>query len=163
MLALWLALADASGAAYVLHSDSVRRLARAVRAAQRADLDRVVALSSHTVCVELDEPSPKQLLRLARRLGHPPEARLTCDVAWFPLGRGWIALLVEPPAEGLAVAIQAIGVPASQVTRSLDGSAPVRVCASRAAVGDPVALAAQLEDRAYDVLGVYEVGGCVRP
>lgn len=160
---LQLVAQTAMGSGFVLESDHLGRLARATRLAQRAEPTRVVAMSPRRTCVEFDDADPRLLLRLTRRLGHSPEARDNCDVAWFPLGLGWIAVLIEQPAPELDAALDQVGLPYQDVRRSADPTAPIRLCAARAAVGDPLELADDLESHELVVRAVYEVGACMRP
>lgn len=163
MITMLTIAASAQGAAFVLESDDLRRLSRAVRVARRAEATRILAMTPRRTCVELDEPEPKVVLRLSRRLGRSPEARDNCDIAWFPLGLGWIAVLIEPPADTLDEALDAIALPYQDVRRSTDPNQPIRLCASRMAVGDPLELTDELEAYALQVRAVYEVGACTRP
>ena len=161
MISWMMAVTSAQGAAFVLKAE-LRPLTRAVRAAQRAEPRRVVALGTHEVCVEIDDPQPRDVLRIARRLGHPPEARADCDVAWFPLGRGWIALVVDTPSDGLNDAVESLSIPAVQIRRRVGDDGPATVCGTVAAIPDPNAVADHLEARGLAVRAMYEVGGCDR-
>ena len=161
MILAWLITA-AHADAFVLEATSVRRLARAVKVARRLDPDRIVAQAPLRVCVELDDPEPRQVLRLARKLGHAPEARHNCDVAWFPLGGGWLAFLLEPPAEELEQALSVTTLPYHEIYRSIGGDHAVRLCTAKGGVSDPAAFAEDLTARGFPVRSFYEVGGCTR-
>lgn len=163
MILSLLAASLAHGSALVLESPYLKRVSRAVKVARKAEATRIVPLGPTTVCVELPESDPRTVLRLTRRLRHSPESRSNCDVAWYPLGLGWIALLIEPPAEELESALEAVALPYHDVRRGGEPTAAVRLCASRAAVGDPLELADELERHGVVVRAVYEVGGCERP
>lgn len=162
MILSLLAASLAHGSAFVLESPHLKRVSRAVKVARKAEATRIVALGPARVCVELPEADPRIVLRMTRRLKHSPESRDNCDVAWFPLGLGWIALLIEQPAPDLEAALQAVALPYQDVRRSDDPAVPVRLCASRAAVGDPLELADELEAHGLVVRAVYEVGACER-
>lgn len=158
----WIAQAAASG--LVLQTPSDRQLKRAVRIAKRADAETIEALDAHSVCVGGTEPSERLTRRLTRILGHPPEERLDCDVARFPLGRGWIAMVIEPPAETLEALIEQAQLPYVDVRRPIQGAAaaPIRVCVARTALREPLELARTLDAGGVIVRSTYEVGGCAR-
>ncbi|MBX2799402.1 MAG: hypothetical protein KTR31_17130 [Myxococcales bacterium] len=150
------------GSAHVLEATSERRLKRALRATRQATVERVVVQTPLRVCIELDDAEPRTLLRLTRRLRRDPESRRDCDVAWYPLGRGWIVVVAEPPALALDAALEAANITFREVARSTDAAEPVRACMARAAVAAPDGLEASLDASGVTVRAVYEVGGCRR-
>ncbi|HHO52834.1 MAG TPA: hypothetical protein ENK18_18645 [Deltaproteobacteria bacterium] len=160
---LWL-IAQAAAGAWVLEGDSDHQLKRALRITERAEPDIIEVLAARSVCVQPTAPSDRILRRLTRILGHPPEERLDCDVAWFPLGRGWIAVLVEPPADRLGVLLDRIELPYVDVRRPVQGPGldPIRICVIRTALREPLELARALHEGGLVVRSTYEVGGCTR-
>jgi hypothetical protein len=150
----------------VLHSDDERALKRSVRKLRRqVGIERAVALDRWTVCVEPeDPPSARTGVRLQRRLGASIEARLDCDVAWAPLGRGFVLYTVAQPALApeLEAVLDASGPAFRDVIWPSDPAQPVRVCLPRLALADPLALVEAMRAQDLDVLAVYEVGGCRR-
>jgi hypothetical protein len=152
-------LASAS-TAWVLEADTDRDLRRAERAVRRADAERVVEMGPFTTCAELEAPSDRLARKVTRRLGRAPEERLDCDVAWFGQGRGWIAMVLEPPAAGLEQALPPLGY--TEVARPSDPDLPVRLCVARGSLPEPLALARELEATGLGVRSVYEVGACRR-
>lgn len=159
---------------WVLHSgDDPRALRRAVRHVQHAGATRTIALDRWTVCVEgaiLDshrtDAAGGGALRLRvgteRRLGGPVEVRQDCDVAWAPVGRGYVLLVVDQPAEQLEAALDDVGATARDIRRPSDPAEPVRLCLPERAVADPADLADALRDEGLVVRAVYAVGGCRR-
>ncbi len=162
MLAMLLLIRSVNAGSYVLQADELRDLTRAVRLVQ-SEADHVVPLTRRAVCVDLEDPGPRLLKKLTRRLGHPPEPRHSCDVAFFPQGRGWYGFVLEPPAAGLEEAVAEVGPDSHVVGRSPGATGPVRLCVPTAAVPDPHALADRLAVRELEVRAIYEVGGCRRP
>ncbi|MEQ1502647.1 MAG: hypothetical protein ABMB14_10470 [Myxococcota bacterium] len=149
--------------AWVMQADSPRDLARAVAAARAIGVSREVAFDRATVCLELDDaPSTKLAAKIERRLGGPVEARLDCDVAWAPLGSGFLLLTVDPPATELEAALDAAGPTFRDVIHPSDPDEVIRVCLPRLAVPDAVAFADHLREAGLGVRAVYEVGGCRR-
>jgi hypothetical protein len=135
---------------------------RALRAAARAE-GEPVPLGPTTFCVPLaGGPSEVVRRRVERRLGAPVEARANCDVAWYPVGRGYVALVVGAPADGLEEALDAWSPAYREVNRPLDPAARVRVCLPAGAVADPLALGADLRAQGYTVFGTWAVGACRR-
>ncbi len=155
---------QALAGAWVLESASPRRLARAARIVERAADTQATAIGPQQLCAALDAPDERLRRRVARQLEHPPEERLDCDVAQFPLGRGWVAVVVESPAKGLAAALEAADLAYVDVRWPIQeiALAPVRVCVAKAALVEPMALAHHIEAHGDVVRAVYEVGGCVR-
>jgi hypothetical protein len=100
--------------------------------------------------------------RAERRLGAEVEVRANCDVAWFPLGRGYAAVLVGAPGDGVETWLDRAGLPYREVRRPSDPDQVVRVCVPLAALPSTVAFAEDLRAAGYDVQGMYEVGGCYR-
>jgi hypothetical protein len=137
---------------------------RAVRFLTRAGVRSVVDLGAGSVCADLRADPTDALRRKAeRRLGGPVEARLRCDVAHYPLGRGFVVVLLGQPADGLDAALDAHRPTYREVVRPSGDTDLVRVCVPGAALGDPLALVADLRNDGFDVVGAFEVGGCRRP
>ncbi|MEZ4234901.1 MAG: hypothetical protein R3F59_01795 [Myxococcota bacterium] len=152
-------------AAWVLQAPEPRRRQRAVRALTRhADVARTVPLSRSTVCVQLAAPEvPAKLARkVQRKLGAEVELRLDCDVAWAPMGRGFVLLVVEQPADALETVLAAARPAFHDIAWPSDPAAPVRVCVPRPSMADPLSLAEALRAQGIRVSAVYEVGGCRR-
>jgi hypothetical protein len=138
-----------------------------VRSAERAlrhvVLTRTVALGAGGVCVEWkDDPTDDARARVERRLGHPIEARANCDVARYPLGRGYVLILVRGAAEGLEDALDAEHPMYREIVRPASPDDPVRVCLPALSVGDPQQVLADLRSDGFDLLSAYEIGGCRR-
>lgn len=149
--------------AWVIHADGEREMRRAVRLTERIGTTRAVVLDHTTVCVELaDPPSGVLQQRVARRSGGPVESRLDCDVAWYPVGRGYVAYSVSQPAPAIEGVLDDYGPIYLEVVRPSDPWAPARICVPRLAVADPLALAEALKAQGIGVLATYEVGGCRR-
>jgi hypothetical protein len=120
-------------------------------------------LDELSACVPLGvPPSEKIRKRVERRLGHPVEVRMDCEVAWYPLGRGYVVLTVQPPAEALPVALEELSPAYSEIVFPADPQAAVRVCLPKLAVADPLALAEAMKAQGIGVLATYVVGGCRR-
>lgn len=148
--------------AWVVRADDpglARRARRRIRA--WADVTAETELPGG-YCVQTRSAEPGLEFRLRRVLGHAPELRMDCDVAHFPLGRGWLVVFLEPPAPDLDATLDLLGLPFSQVARSSDGVTPITVCTTRAAVVDPSHLQADLTGAGQVVRSIYEVGGCER-
>lgn len=146
--------------AWVLHAEIPRAVERAARPLQQETLRW---LDETTVCVALEAEPPSQVRRkVERRLGQPVELRLDCEVAHYPLGRGYVVLTVQPPAEILEETLDAMKPAYHEVIRPADPQMAVRVCMPKLAVADPVSLAEALKAHGIGVLAVYEVGGCRR-
>jgi hypothetical protein len=152
--------------AWYLDADSPREALHAVRPLRRSqelEWEELRWLDEMRVCVPLEvPPSTKLRQRVERRLGRPVEVRLDCEVAWYPLGRGYVVLTVQPPAEALPTALDELSPAFSEIVFPADPQAPVRVCLPKMAVADPLALAEALEAQGIGILAVYEVGGCRR-
>lgn len=157
----WTWIATSHAAAWVLESERPRALQRALKAAGRAEVTRVVGYGAGRLCVEVEEPRLGVRNRVARRLGRAVETRSDCDWAWYPEGRGWTALLVDPPAPGLEGVVQSLDLPYYVLQISSDG--PIRLCASTLVAGNGESLVATLKASAYQVRGPRSVGACRRP
>ena len=151
--------------AWVLSVEDPRRLPAVMRVLDRgAEVTRPVPLSRAAVCVELGAPAPERLARrVARKLGADPELRLNCDVAWAPMGRGYVLLLVSQPAPNLEQELAAHHMAYHELSWPSVAADPVRLCLPRLALADPLTLADKLEAQGIGVQAVYEVGGCRRP
>lgn len=114
------------------------------------------------LCLEASGADPRLATRLERVLDHPVERRMDCDVARFPLGRGWVAVILEPPALDLEPALDALGLTFHHVMVPSDLVSPATLCTPRAAVADPDALRDDLIELGQVVRAIYEVGGCTR-
>ncbi len=147
--------------AWVLEADDaeMRRAVHLVRA--RAEVRREVLVGDAT-CVEVGATTERLAAKLERVLGHRPEERLDCDVARYPLGRGWVVVLVEPPADELDPVLDDLGLAYRDVKRPSATEAPVEVCTTRASIVDPGALDEALAGAGMSVRAIYEVGGCTR-
>lgn len=155
--------ATTAPSAWVFHAEGEREMRRAGRLVGRIGVTREIAIDRTTFCVELaDPPSDTLQLRLERRLDGPVEPRLDCDVAWYPLGRGYVAYSVTQPAPSLEAVLEEYGPIYLEVVRPSDPAQPVRVCLPMLAVADPLALAEALEAQGTGVVATYEVGGCRR-
>jgi len=159
---LILLAATAHATAWVLHADDPRRVERAARLVERTTDMLPEPMDRYAQCVVLEEPPVRLERRVARRLGRPVEERRDCDVAWFPLGRGWIGMLIEPPATALDELLDAAALPYVEVRRPSDATLPIRMCVAQAALRHPMALADHLSSEGVSVRAVYEVGGCSR-
>ena len=145
--------------------DTGASLDRADRAAERlAKQGATVSPLGSRWCIEL--PSTVDHAKLRRRterwLGGPVEERANCDVAWFPLGRGYAAVLVEPPANGLEDWLDGAGLTYREVRRPSDAEQVLRVCVPLSGLASSVAFAQDLGEAGYGVRSMYEVGGCFR-
>jgi hypothetical protein len=155
---------DDAPSAWVLADEDPRRLKRALRAVRRgAEVSRILPLSRSQLCVELEAAPPERVgRRVARRLEGEPELRLDCDVAWAPVGRGFVLLTVTQPAHALVAALDSQAIAFRDVAWPHDVAQPVRVCLPRLAMADPLSLAEALKAQGIGVEAVYEVGGCRR-
>lgn len=160
MIGLWIGAQAAWATAWVLETDRPGPLRRALRAARRAEVTRVVAYGEHSACVEVDDPSLRARNRVERRLRGPVDTREDCDWGRFPEGTGWVAVVIEPPAEGLLPALEALSWPYYDLQVPSDGA--IRLCASQVVAGDREALAAFLAEQGLSVRGVRYVGACRR-
>lgn len=138
------------------------RSERVARRARRQGAE-VQALGSRW-CVALPEgfDEARWRRRVERRLGRPAEERANCDVAWFPLGRGYAAVLVEPPADALEDWLDGAGLSYRELRRPSSPDDVVRVCVPLGALASSVAFAEDLRADGYLVRAMYEVGGCYR-
>ncbi|MCB9699374.1 MAG: hypothetical protein H6738_21510 [Alphaproteobacteria bacterium] len=149
--------------AWVLEADEPARLRHARNLVRtQAEVVREVGLGGDVLCLEAKGADPRLAARLNRVLGHPAERRMDCDVARFPLGRGWVAVVLEPPALDLEPALDALGLTFRQVSVSSELGVPATVCTPRAAIADADALRLDLIELGQVVRAVYEVGGCAR-
>lgn len=150
--------------AWVLEADAPRALRRALRAAEPLEPVRTVAIGENTVCVQLGDDPPPPPGKLERRLGHPVEARLDCDVARYPEGRGYYVLLVgrDDVQDGLDAILDAQGLAYRETVRTSTLEDPTRVCVPVPAVADLDALAAAIRGAGLPLVAIYEVGGCSR-
>lgn len=137
----------------------VRRLERKTAPSQ------VVSIGDVT-CFAFASAAPAPPPRLVKRLGFTPESRLSCDLAPFPVGRGWVVYTLLPASDldlRLSDALVDWPLPAHSVRRTTDLTGLATLCVAAAAVGaHPLALREHLERTGLDVLGVYEVGSCSR-
>jgi hypothetical protein len=114
-------------------------------------------------CVAFPDPPSSLLLRkVTRRQGTPPEERRDCDVAWFPMGRGYLAAIVEPPGVGVEEVLGGLHLGFQEVRRSSDPAQPIRVCAPMGAIGEPWMFSQHLVDNGLVVRAMYDVGACAR-
>lgn len=115
-------------------------------------------------CVTLpaDLDAARWRRRAERRLGAPIEERASCDVAWFPLGRGYAAVLVGAPGDGLEAWLDAAGLPYRELRRPSDPDDPLRLCVPLSALPSPGGFGDALRSAGYEVRAMYEVGGCAR-
>ncbi len=158
---MWISvLATAHATAWVLEGKRPRDVNRALRAARAASIVRAVAYDERAVCVEVEDPRLRVRNRVARRLGGPVETRSDCDWGWFPEGRGWVAVVVERPAEGLLPTLEGLGWPYWDLRTQSEG--PIRICVSEMVAGPKNELRAVLRDAGLSVRGIREVGGCTR-
>lgn len=149
-----------SEAAWVIEAEDPRDVQRALRV-MKAEEARWIAET--IACVAPGEPpGPKIERKVERKIGHEVELRLDCGVAFFPLGRGYVALTIEPPAMALEELIDGMRFAYHELIRPANLEEPVRVCLPLRAVADPLSLAEALKDQGIGVLAVYEVGGCRR-
>lgn len=150
-------------AGWVLQADAPTRIERAARRLEQVGVERWVVLRDGALCAELTDPPTDRLRdRVGSALGHPVEERLNCDVAAYPLGRGSVVWILDPPAEGLEALLDATHPVYREVVRPLTPEEPVRLCIPALAVAEPADLAAALHEAGYRVRGTYEVGGCRR-
>jgi hypothetical protein len=154
--------ADAPSA-WVLEADG-RALKRAVRATRALDPERVVPLDERAVCVQLGADAPAPPKRLERRLGHPVEPRLDCDVARYAAGRGYYVLLVGrlEPQDGLDAVLDAEGLAYRETVRTSILEEPARVCVPVPAVADLEGLSVAIRSAGLPLVAIYEVGACSR-
>ncbi|MEN0062041.1 MAG: hypothetical protein AAGA48_07790 [Myxococcota bacterium] len=157
MLLAWAATSHA--AAWVLVADRPAQLRRATKAARGAKVVRAVPYGQRAVCLEVEQPSLRVRNRVERRLRRPVEGRSDCDWGWFPKGTGWVAVLLEPPVEGLQPALEALALPFYDLQVPSEG--PIRFCVSANAVAESL-LEKTLRDSGLQVRGVREVGACRR-
>jgi len=140
----------------------LRQLDRVVRQARRRGAT-VVPVSVGARCLVFDEDQPLDpdwQRRVERRLGSPLEQRLSCSIARYPMGRGWVvAELQADPQLDRRVRDVTAPLTMSVLTQPLDGR-PASLCVSKLQV-QPQALRADLEATGVVVQGLYEVGGCV--
>ncbi len=136
--------------------------ARAARRLGRRGAE-VVPLGSRW-CVTLPDGLDRERWRrrTERRAGAPVEERASCDVAWFPLGRGYAAVLIGPPANALEAWLDGAGLPYRELRRPSDPDETLRLCVPLLALPSTVAFAEDLRADGYEVRGMYEVGGCHR-
>ena len=156
----WVFLSTSHAGAWVLDAARPARLRRALKAAERAEITWWVGYSDRTACIEVASPSLRIRNRVARRLRGPVESREDCDWGWFPGGRGWVAVLIDPPADGLLPLLEALGWPYYDLQVPSEG--PIRLCASEIVAGDPDELAEDLDEAGLVVRGVRRVGACRR-
>jgi len=152
--------AHAQSTAWVLSGERTRLVRRAVKAARRAEITRETWYDERMACVEVEEPSLRIRNRVARRLRGPVETRTDCDFGWFPEGTGWVAVVVEPPAEGLLPTLEALAWPYYDL--QVPSSGPIRLCAAEVVTGEPQALRELLEEEEVPVRGIGRVGACRR-
>jgi hypothetical protein len=150
--------------AWVLEAKAPGALRRAVRATKALEPERTVALGERTVCVQLGADAPPPPRRLERRLGHPVEARLDCDVARYAMGRGYYVLLVGRTDEddGLDAVLDAEGLAYRETVRASTLGEPTRVCVPVPAVADLEALSVAIRSAGLPMVAIYEVGACSR-
>lgn len=150
-------------AAWVLEAEG-RALKRAVRATKALDPERIVAVGESAVCVQLGEAAPPPPRKVERRLGHPVESRLDCDVARYAQGRGYYVLLVGrlDVEDGLDALLDAEGLAYRETVRTSVLEEPARVCVPVAAVVDLRALSDAIVSAGLPLVAVYEVGACSR-
>ena len=156
----WTLLSTSHAGAWILHTDRPSALRRALRAARRAEITRAVAYDDTTVCVETSEPSLRTRNRVERHLRGPVESRLDCDWGWYPEGTGWVAVVVERPADTLLSALEQLRWPYYDLQAVSNG--PLRVCVAETVAGDPDELRRALEETDVPVRGVRRVGACRR-
>lgn len=142
-----------------LEIDRSARLARAL--ARRGAATRALG-SRWCVALPPSFDAERWRRRVERRLGRPVEERANCDVAWFPLGHGYAAVLVEPPAEDLEGWLDGAGLQYREIRRPSGGEAVVRVCVPLAALASPGGFADDLRGGGFEVRAMYEVGACYR-
>lgn len=153
---------DAEAAVWVL--DGGADLGRERRAAEKlAKRGGALTTLGSRFCVTFpDGVDPKLKRKAGRWLGAEIEERADCDVAWFPLGRGYAAVMVEPPADGIDGMLGTLGLGYVEIRRAADPAAAIRVCVPMATIGDPAGFSAALQAWGYAVKSMYEVGGCNR-
>ena len=155
---------DGPASAWVLESEESGALRRAVRATRALDPERTVTLDERTVCVQLGDEPPLPPRRVERRLGHPVETRMDCDVARYAEGRGYYVLIVGRPDvdDGLDAILDAEGLAYREIVRTSLLADPARVCVPVPAVVDLEALSVAIRSAGLPMLAIYEVGACSR-
>ena len=155
--------AGSAPSAWVLEAEG-RALKRAVRATKALDPQRVVALGERAVCVQLGAGALPPSRKVERRLGHPVESRLDCDVARYAEGRGYYVLLVGRPdvEDGLDAVLDAEGLAYRETVRTAVVDEPARVCVPTAAVVDLRSLSEAIGTAGLPLVAIYEVGACSR-
>jgi len=142
--------------------DELRALDKVVRQAVALGA-RVEPVGVGRRCLVFDADvtlDPRWTDKVERRLGEPLRERLSCAVARYPVGRGWLVAELEPDPDlerraGDVVEPLAMSV----LSQPLDGR-PASLCVSKMQVA-PDALKSDLEATGLVVRGIYEVGGCV--
>jgi hypothetical protein len=149
---------------WVLYAEEGHHLERAARRVRRAGVVRLVPLAGGAVCAELsDPPSDAVRRRVEAALDREVEQRMNCDVAHFPLGRGFVVWFVDPPADGLEGFVDQQRPVYRELVRPLDLGEAVRLCLPGLSVADPQEFDRALRDAGFLVRASYEVGGCRRP
>jgi hypothetical protein len=146
--------------------DSGTDLDRADRVAkwlERRDVEVAALGSSWCVTVPASVDAVRLQRRTERRLGAQVEDRANCDVAWFPLGRGYAAVLVGPPANGVEDWLDTTGLTYREVRRPSDPERVVRVCVPLMGLPSTVAFADDLRGAGYEVRAMYEVAAIDEP
>jgi hypothetical protein len=159
MMWAWLGAA-AFGQVWVASTDgSLSRLERVARQAERRGAV-VEPLHAGARCLRFEEaPDERWSQRVGRRLGTPLQERLECAIARFPLGRGFVAAVVDPhPDLEQRVADVVAPLTMSVLSQPLDGR-PATLCVSGLQV-DHDHLKADLQAVGLSVQGLYEVGSC---
>ena len=151
-------------AAWVLAAATMHDLKSALRAAEDLPHRRTVSLGEATACLEFEGDAPAVPRRVERRLGHPVEARMDCDVASYRSGRGYLVFFVyiDERVDALDALLDDWGLGYREVTRTSLASDAVRVCTPLAAVADRETLSRALVDAGFLTGAIYEVGACSR-